>query len=117
MKLYKFLFTALLALSCWSVSFAQCPFYWTEILETQTSGGLVLSFIPNGAPGPYTYHWSDGSTGPRDTVRSSGVYFVTVTDSMGCTHHPGDTITSLPCPTGHLSFLSLGNNQYQVTST
>jgi hypothetical protein len=115
MKLYKLLLTFLLAVGCWTSSFAQCPFYWTDIQETPISSGIQLSFIPNGAPGPYTYLWSDGSTNARDTVHSSGVYFVTVTDSMGCTHHPGDTITSLPCAPGYLTYTYLGNNQFRFT--
>jgi PKD repeat protein len=48
-----------------------------------SSDGLV-DLIALGGTAPYTYTWSNGSTG-EDLVASPGSYSVTVTDSLGCT--------------------------------
>lgn len=46
--------------------------------------GSVTSIV-NGGTSPYTYAWSNGSTGSSISNVSAGSYTLTVTDSRGCT--------------------------------
>jgi len=39
----------------------------------------------NGGIAPYQYSWSNGSTGPADSLLTPGQYSVIVTDALGCT--------------------------------
>jgi hypothetical protein len=47
------------------------------------AGGGAKVKVTGGRP-PYTYSWSNGQTGPLLDVNQSGVYTLTVTDSLGC---------------------------------
>ncbi|GAB4382287.1 MAG: hypothetical protein Kow0075_14130 [Salibacteraceae bacterium] len=44
----------------------------------------MLSVTAFGGTPPYSFHWSDGNTGPSITGLGDGVYAVTVTDQNGC---------------------------------
>lgn len=46
---------------------------------------------------PYSYLWSDGSTGEDLTIVNPGDYYVTITDTNGCFIH-SDTITFMEDP-------------------
>ncbi len=46
---------------------------------TATVGGVTGTFYP-----PLSYHWSNGATSKTITDLTSGIYWVTVTDSAGC---------------------------------
>lgn len=46
-------------------------------------GSIIISV--NQGTAPYSYLWSNGSTGSQITNLASGVYTVTVTDANGCT--------------------------------
>lgn len=48
--------------------------------DTSICGGQTLTLSPGGFP---SYVWQDGSVGSRFTVKSPGVYSVTVTNSCG----------------------------------
>jgi hypothetical protein len=45
-------------------------------------GGYVVATAPFSAS--YTYAWNDGKFGNKDTIRTSGVYWVIVTNNRGC---------------------------------
>ncbi len=45
---------------------------------------------------PYTYFWSDGSTGQTLQTTVPGIFTVTVTDSKGCTKTSSGTVTAPP---------------------
>ncbi|MEW6469697.1 MAG: PKD domain-containing protein [Bacteroidota bacterium] len=49
-----------------------------------------------GGTQPYSYLWSNGQTNASATGLTAGVYFVTVTDSNGCTDSASVTITEPP---------------------
>ena len=49
-------------------------------------------------PGYSAYNWSTGGTQPMITVNASGVYWVDVTDSSGCTGRDSFTVTLAPLP-------------------
>jgi len=53
------------------------------------SGQLTgtASVVANGATSPYTYLWSDGSTGSSISSLAAGAYSVTVTDGNGCSQN------------------------------
>src|SRR5208337_2506878 len=53
---------------------------------------------PSGGAVPYTYLWSDGSTGASLTTNAAGTYLVAVTDSNGCTTGCSATLTINPTP-------------------
>ncbi|SHM49978.1 Por secretion system C-terminal sorting domain-containing protein [Chitinophaga jiangningensis] len=46
---------------------------------------LTVRANVSGGTAPYTYAWSTGVNTPSITVNTSGNYFVTITDSKGCT--------------------------------
>jgi gliding motility-associated-like protein len=50
----------------------------------QTNGGIVQAVVVGGNP-PYTYLWDNGQTTELLTAIPPGSYFVSVTDSSGCT--------------------------------
>lgn len=43
-----------------------------------------MAVITSGGTAPYTYSWSNGAIGNMLTNICSGIYYVTVTDSLGC---------------------------------
>jgi hypothetical protein len=45
----------------------------------------VMTAVPYGGVGPYTYLWNNGQTTPVITGLSAGTYVITVTDVTGCT--------------------------------
>lgn len=48
----------------------------------ENNGSITLN--PSGGVAPYTYQWSNGSTGNAITDLAPGAYTVTVTDAEGC---------------------------------
>jgi len=61
-------------------------------------GSQLFTVNPSGGALPYTYLWSDGSTGASLTTNAAGTYSVTVTDSNGCTTTCSATLTVNPTP-------------------
>ena len=51
----------------------------------------------SGGVGPFNYQWSNGAMGSSQTAMLAGTYFVTITDSRGCTDNVTITITE-PAP-------------------
>lgn len=45
------------------------------------------------------YNWSTGANGSEITIRSSGIYSVTVVDTMNCSYTEGFEVNLLPLPT------------------
>ena len=65
--------------------------------------------------GFYSYYWNNGSMTPSISVTSSGTYWVSVTDAMGCANIDTINISVKPIP-----FVSLGpdtsiNVKYSIT--
>ncbi len=56
------------------------------------SDGGAATTVTGGTP-QYTYHWSNGQTNDSLKNVSSGKYYLTVTDSNGCTYFDSVTIT------------------------
>jgi gliding motility-associated-like protein len=54
--------------------------------------GRITAAVANGTS-PYTLHWSNGTTGIRDSNLCAAIYTVTVTDSFSCTISAIDTVT------------------------
>jgi hypothetical protein len=83
---------------------------WTAEPCNFTSGGTA-SVAVSGGTAPYLYQWSDPRNTTSDTVRglAGGLYYVTVTDAIGCgkvdlvfVDIPGEftlaaTVAALPC--------------------
>ena len=75
-----------------------------------TNGAVNLSV--SGGTSPYTYSWSNGSTGQNLSVLTAGTFTVTVNDNHGCTASASSiitqpaaititpTVTNLPCTGG-----------------
>ena len=55
----------------------------TAITCTNGDDGTAMA-IPDGGAAPYTYAWSNGSTGASITGLTVGSYTVTITDTNGC---------------------------------
>jgi len=55
-----------------------------------SSGYLAYSGM--GGITPYTYAWSNGTTGYADSLLPAGVYSITLTDSNGCIIEQSDTL-------------------------
>jgi gliding motility-associated-like protein len=57
-----------------------------------------------GGISPYTYLWSSSPTQTTQTASGlvAGVYYVSVTDSIGCTITASDTIKDIPIPIVHV---------------
>jgi hypothetical protein len=56
--------------------------------------GSIQVLAVEGGIAPYTYNWSNGSTGFQNTNLSPGMYTLTVTDSAGCELETGYTISA-----------------------
>lgn len=59
----------------------------------ETDDGSASAVVAGGTP-PYTYAWSNGSTGNQITQVPSAYYQVTVTDANGCTANTGSMVYS-----------------------
>jgi hypothetical protein len=83
------------------------------------SNGMV-NITPAGGTGPYTYLWSDGSVNEDLQNKPIGSYYVTVTDSHGCTKTGGpyiltqptdldvtETVTQISCNGAHDASISI----------
>lgn len=55
----------------------------SEMTCSAPNGGQATAIASGGTP-PYTYLWNTGYTGAHITELSAGKYFVTVSDSRGC---------------------------------
>lgn len=83
------------------------------------NNGMVRISVSNGTR-PYTYNWSSGSTRDSAYSLSANNYYVTVTDSNGCTLSDTFTITQPTLLTGTMSrtnILCHGANTGNATIT
>lgn len=55
----------------------------TNLLCTNDSNGSI-TIVAAGGESPYSYHWSNGDTTNSIDSLVAGVYFLTLTDSLGC---------------------------------
>lgn len=55
----------------------------SEMTCSAPNGGQATAIVSGGTP-PYTYLWNTGHSGAHITGLSAGKYFVTVSDSRGC---------------------------------
>lgn len=51
---------------------------------TCTSSDGAIATFPSGGTAPYTYSWSNGASTGSITGLPAGMYYVTVTDALGC---------------------------------
>lgn len=82
-----------------SVTIAQPAAIAISKSSTPASCGLpsgTASASGSGGAGPYTYLWSDGSTGSTAVNLVAGTYVVTVTDQNGCTNTASIIVGGLP---------------------
>ena len=63
----------------------------TQMRDTTICAGDAITWNTN-LDGPYSFLWSDGSTGRSLEISSVGEYYVTITDTLGFKWH-SDTIT------------------------
>jgi hypothetical protein len=71
----------------------------TDVICNGDQNGVGAVLITGGNPGGFTYQWSGGvSTAAVATDLAPGVYFVTVTDSNGCTGVSDSVIILNPPP-------------------
>lgn len=61
-------------------------------------GSITLSGAAGGDGGPYTFAWSDGSTGTSISNLCAGTYSVTITDGSGCTTQISQPINNVGGP-------------------
>jgi hypothetical protein len=81
---------------------AQCP--GTLTLSMSSQGACDGCALVSGGVAPYSYMWSDGSTGLCLNASGPGVYYFTVVDAAGClltdsitiTHQVSINVTSTP---------------------
>jgi hypothetical protein len=68
-----------------------------EVTENANCGGFSTGSIALSGltGGPYTYLWSDGSTGTTISGLSAGTYSVTVTDNYGCELTKSATVNNI----------------------
>ena len=60
----------------------------------QDNGSLTINMTAGNAP--FTYAWSNGASGSNSITNiSSGTYFVTVTDNIGCTQSFGNILNNI----------------------
>ena len=58
------------------------------------ASAAVITVVPSGGTGPYTYQWSDGlGTEASQSITEEGTYAVTVTDLLGCTNADSIAVT------------------------
>lgn len=68
--------------------------------ETLCSGDTVFLRATSGFD---TYLWSTGAVGPISPATASGVYYVTVTDEVGCSAIDSISITEQPLPSPQIN--------------
>jgi gliding motility-associated-like protein len=80
-----------------------------------------INLTVTGGTAPYTYAWSNASTGEDPQNLTSGTYTVTVTDANGCTATTSATITQPQAPlalsTTQVNVLCNGNNTGSINLT
>ncbi len=79
----------------------------------------VISALPQGGIGPYTYLWSNGERTSRITGLGAGTYSVAVTDANGCLVQQSVTIAQPVAPitiatTGKLNLSCLGDGDANI---
>ncbi len=81
----------------------------------------VVSINPSGGQTPYTYAWSNGTTGTNSiTGLSANTYVVTVTDAFGCSAVSSAIITQpsvISTPTFAITPASCGSSNGAATAT
>lgn len=81
-------------------------------------GGATLTVT--GGPGPYTYNWYNSNTSSSMTNACPGSYYVTVTDTLGCTASTNVNIGCPPnsnCQAGFTYTVNNGTVTFSNTST
>ena len=75
------------------------PVTITQVISNATcsAGGSAQVVASSGQP-PYTYTWSNGASTATVSGLLVGTYFVTVTDSLGCTRTDSVIILQTPAP-------------------
>jgi len=75
------------------------PVSSTQVLSNATcsAGGSAVVVASSGQP-PYTYMWSNSATTATISGLSVGTYYVTVTDSLGCTRTDSVNVLLTPPP-------------------
>ena len=70
--------------------------------STNANGGNngTAAVSATGGTAPYTYNWSNGTTGATANGLAPGTYTVTVTDANGCTTTAIATVTDVTPPSG-----------------
>jgi hypothetical protein len=71
-----------------SLSINRKPLEVTSVINQPTCAGDQgsISVAPVGGVPPYSYSWSNGSTGSSVDGLANGIYSVTVTDASGCSN-------------------------------
>ena len=63
--------------------------------------------VAGGGSAPYTYLWSTGSTNDTITGAASGMYWVVITDTAGCSNSDTITIVEPPVLTAQASSIDV----------
>lgn len=85
----------------------------TGLSVTVDADSTSLTANPSGGVPPYTFLWSNGSTGDTLTNQPDGTYRVTVTDSLGCTATSDSLTLTRLVQAGQLSEWSVYPNPSQ----
>jgi hypothetical protein len=82
----------------------------TTVIEVACAGDSTgqATVVLNGGTLPYSYAWSNGTTGATATGLPAGSYSVTATDAAGCTLQQTVNIGEPPALTGQVTILSIG---------
>lgn len=83
------------------------------------TGSIILG--PTGGTPPYTFVWSNGATTENLLNVTAGIYYVTITDSLGCIHTDSVTVggptTLLAASAGVSNVGCAGNSTGQIILT
>ena len=82
---------------------------------TNGNNGSASVIIYDGEP-PFTYLWSNGSTGTTISNLSSGLYDVTITDASGCTDTQYFTLNCIGNLVSNYQTFNLCNNTFTTTT-